>query len=476
MKQICTTLCIGLIQLAVVSAISSASTLSLGSNHVRIEMTHCRVEIAASSQQEPQVQIQFPDGSEAPPDFLKISMREGRTLVQRRDISDTQSYLVMIFTLHPNQDLEIEGTDLDLTITDSQIDPDEDFADQTLDGTTDDQAGCTIARLLNLTGGTAHVIGGGCTNIVSNQADLILEKSSQALDIQATGSHFNIRGHRGSIVFDGHDGSEGTIVQLDGPLKASMDDCQMTVEDSDGAISGQFDNSTLTLSDYRGSLEFPGSAASVIVQNSQLTQIRLTGTQNSGWFFGGQGHIRATLDGGSLNIEDWTGRLDLQASQDTTIEVESLEGDFAFSVENTSGEVTGISGHTRGNLTNSDLRFSHLKSIEITAKNSDFSVIEVPQLSQVNVIGGHLIYESTRVLGKPKITLSERASADVVIPQPCIIRGTGPGAKDTVNISVSGCEFRTPDQPWGKRHRQAKPPIQFEINMDEDTEIVVSGY
>ncbi len=450
--------------------------LDLSPQKLTVELARCRVEVSTTAEGNPALQVHRTDGSDVSIESIAVSVRNNIVRVHDQEDQDSLADLVFSFSLQPTQSFQIDGIDLDLTVTGPEISADVVEGDGELDRTADGAGECATPRLLNLVGGTAHMVGGGCTKIISTEADLTLERTSRTLEIQATGGRFRIHDHYGRIALNGQQHAGGIIVDHRGNLELVMEQGSMMVEGGAGAIHCQAEHFGLQVTEHRGSLEATGTVAVFRIDNSEMETIKINGIRTLGQFSDGRGHIRATLEGGSLTVTDWTGRVDLQSSGGTTLDFDSVGGDFAFTASDTAGEIAGVTGHTRGILTDSEMAFSQLKSIEITANASQTSVEEVPQIKQMNILGGHLNYESSEVTGKPKIHLSAEATADIVIPQPCIVRCTGPGAKDTGNVSVSGCEVRTPTQPWGKRHRQAEEPIQLEVEMQEFSEVFVSGF
>ncbi len=455
---------------------TATSSIVLSPDDLTVTLARCRVEVTTSTDDTSVLRVVRTDGSEVSIESIGVSIRNNTVRIDDGESENALDDLVFSFTLRTAQNLQIDGTDLDLTVTGPEILAEVEEGDGELDRTADGAGECATPRLLNLVGGTAHVIGGGCTKIVATHAELTLEQTSQTLEIQTTGGRFRIHGHQGRIVLSGREHVGGIIVDHRGDLELVMEQGSMMVEGGAGAIHCQVEHFGLHVTEHRGSLEATGTVAVFRIDHSEMETIRINGIRTVSQFSDGRGHIRATLEGGSLTVADWAGRIDLQSSEGTDHEIEALDGDFAFSIIEGNGAITGITGHTRGTLTSSDLRFSRLKSIEVAATSSETSVVDVPQLTQMNIIGGHLNYESSNVAGKPKIHLSSEATADIMIPQPCIVRCTGPGAKDSGNVSVSGCEIRAPNQPWGKRRRQAEPANHLEIEMQEFSEVFVSGY
>ncbi|RLE28083.1 MAG: hypothetical protein DRJ65_00835 [Acidobacteria bacterium] len=462
--------------LAVAPHSTMALSLPLRPTDLTVHLEQCRVEISMNATQNPALRVLRTDGSEVPLESIGVSVSNNVVRVRDQEGQDSLNDLVFSFMLQPTQNFQIEGANLDLTVTGPETSDQVAKDDQKSDRGKSEGEGCVAPRLLNLVGGAAHVTGGGCTKIILTDADLTLDQTSQTLEIEATGGRFRIQNHQGNITLNAQEYASGVIVGNQGDLEVTMTQGQLTVEGGTGAIKGQSENSALVVSGHNGRFEGSGSDSELQILNSLMALARLTGTRILSQFSGGQGNIRATLEGGSLSIDDWAGRIDLQSSRGTTVDIEAVEGDFAFSIVDGNGEVTDITGHTRGILADSDMEFSRLKSIEITASASQTSVKDVPQITQMNIVGGHLDFESSNVGGKPKIDLSAEATADIMIPQPCIVRCDGPGAKNLGNIRVSGCEFRAQGQPWGKKHRQAKPSLRLEVTMQEDTEVVVSGY
>ena len=467
----CGALVLGISPMAV-----QGSILDLSPQKLTVELARCRVEVSTTAGGNPTLHVHRTDGSDVSIESIAVTARNNIVRVHDQEDQDSLADLVFSFSLQPAQSLQIDGIDLDLTVTGSDFSADVKDNDGEADRTSGGAGVCATPHLLNLVGGTAHVIGGGCTKIVSTHAELTLEQTSQTLEIQATGGRFKIHDHQGEIVLNGREHFGGTIVDHRGDLELVMEQGSMLVEGGAGAIHCQAEHFGLHVTGRRGSLEATGTVAVFRVDHSEMETIRITGTRTLGQFSDGRGHLRATLEGGSLTVTDWAGRIDLRSSQGTALDFDSVEGDFAFTASDTAGEIAGVTGHTRGILTDSEMAFSQLKSIEVTASASQTSIEEVPRITQMNILGGHLNYESSRVNGKPKIHLSAEATANIVIPQPCVVRCIGPGAEESGNVSVSGCEFRAPNQPWGKKRRHAEPANHLEIEMQEFSEVFVSGY
>jgi hypothetical protein len=454
---------------------TATSSIALSPDDLTVTLARCRVEVTTSTDDTSVLRVVRTDGSEVSIESIGVSIRNNTVRIDDGESQNSLDDLIFSFTLRTAQNLQIDGTDLDLTVTSPVVSAKVVGDDGEPDRTPGGVGVCATPHLLNLVGGTARVIGGGCTKIVSTQAELSIEQTSQTLEIQATGGRFRIHDHQGRIILNGREHFGGIIVDHRGDLELVMEQGSMTVEGGAGSIHCQAEHYGLHVTGRHGSLEATGTVAVFRIDHSEMETIRINGIRTLGQFSDGRGNIRATLEGGSLTVTDWTGRIDLQSSQGTTLEIDSVDGDFAFTATDTAGEVAGVTGHTRGNLTDSEVAFSQLKSIEITADASQTSVEEVPRITQMNIIGGHLRYESSRVAGKPKIHLSAEATADIVIPQPCVVRCTGPGT-DNGNVSVSGCEIRAPNQPWGGNRRQAEPANHLEIEMQEFSEVFVSGY
>lgn len=461
--------------LSLLTAVAGAQTtpgtpIALSPNSLTIALDGCRVEISIADDHDPKMHVLDMAGSEISIESIGISVRNNTVRLNGPTAPHSLNDLIFSFTLDPTQALQIDGTDLDLTLL-GPVPEDYTAQDPATDGTA-----CRTPHLLNLVGGSARVFGGGCIKIVSAQTELNMAQTSQLLEIEATGGRFRIEGHRGTIDLNGRDYFSGTIIDHTGDLELVVEQGNMMVEGGAGAIHCGAEHHELHITERHGSLEATGTDAVFRIDHSTMETVKINGTRTLSQFSDGQGHIRSTLEGGSLTVADWTGRIDLQSSEGTTLDVDSLDGDIAFSATATTGGITAVTGHTRGSLTNSDVAFSWLKSIEITADGSEVSVEEVHQITQMNIIGGHLRYGSSKIAGKPKIHLSAEATAEILIPQPCLIRCTGRGAEESGSVSVSGCEMRAPNQPWGKTRRHAQPANYLEIEMQEFSEVFVSGY
>jgi hypothetical protein len=449
----------------------------LPSSTLSMSLTRCRVEVITQVDEDPSVRVERRDGSEVSIESTGLSLKNGVIRVKSDDEQKSLSDFIFSFTLLPAQNFEIDGTDLDLVITGPEISQETEGdlgGTRSIPGLED---GCATPRLLNLIGGTAHLIGGGCTKIVSANTDLSLEHMSQTLEIQAAGGRFTIREHRGKIILNGRDNAGGVIVDHEGDLELVMSEGQMLVDGGVGAIQCQSDHFGLHVTNHQGPLNATGTVASFRIDNSSVENTRLTGDRTIASFSTGQGHIQTTLMGGSLTIDDWVGRVDLRSSEGTTLEIDGVDGDFALTCFDTTGELTGITGHTRGTLTNSRIEFSRSKSIQLMAEASQTTVTDIPVISQMIINDGFLKYESSVVGGRPKIALSGGAVADIVFPQPCVVRFSGPGAQSSGNTRVSGCEIRRPGQPWGtQRNKRAEKRIQLEVEMSEETAATVWSY
>ncbi len=464
--------------LAALTAFSSvpafASPARIEGSGISIEAENAWIEILISPAFQPHVEVSPEFSKEA---FHISTHNDLTTIMVLRRPEQTEVGSLRVF-LTPLQNLQFQGNNSDLVVVERQPGPDDPSVAAEPDR--DDREStrispCVGLRTFILFGGTATLSGSTCLTLTATETQLSAEGTSGPLSIDVTGGETVVRNHRGSMELTGRKFSESVVVDQQGTLALAVEEGKVTIEGGSGPVKCTFKDLLADIIDRQGSIELTGSD-SVLSLKTNSGDFNFEGTQDIVQISSCEGHLRAALVGGELNISHWSGRIDVQRSEDAALNIDDLDGDLAFLFANSTGVVRGVKGHTRGILSDSKLTFKDLKSIEITATASDTSIVNVPRIVLLDVVSGRLRYESAKIAGQPRISLSDGALAEVLLPQPCIVRGVGPGAVDMGSFDVSGCEIRLPGQPWGKKRRKTPPPIRFEVELRESCSAFVSGF
>ncbi len=330
--------------------------------------------------------------------------------------------------------------------------------------------------------------------IEPNQSSVVFSGPGRA-HFGGRNSEFSLKGTEGDLVFssidgsvhiDGHQGNLDlrvsnvavAVADLEGNVTASLSRGSLSISGSKGGVGFTADESSLDISEHQGRIKASGSSNDIVIHQTTAPMFNVSGEDNRITINGGSGGGSTTLAGGTLDLEDWTGRFTLTARSDTEFDIQGVEGDVGINLtDGASGALRGVTGHTKVRVENGNVEVADLKSIELVASSSFVVASEIPELIRCEINDGEFSFTSSVMRGTPKIQLALSARATVEIPIPCRVHLLGPGRESLLN-EIRGCDARRGNSPTSQMRKskwETERPINLTVQLSADAQITVDG-
>lgn len=321
-------------------------------------------------------------------------------------------------------------------------------------------------------------MGEGGARFSGQNSQISLQNTTGNHVVSTTDGTIHIDTHRGNIELRTSNVTV-SIANLKGTVAAELSRGSLGLVASNGQVNCNGETISFNASHHQGSITASGSNNDIVIFDSTTSSLRLTGNSNRITINRGSGNGNAVLDGGSLDLESWTGRFTLQARAGADFNLCGIEGDaMAKLSDGAVGRLDRVTGHTRIQIQDADLELFELKSVELTATASFVTSNEVPELIRCEITDGEFRYSSSTIRGNPEIRLQQAAEAFFEIPTPCRIHLQGPGKKNSGH-TVRGCDVRlgnSPAQQLKKTRWQNRRPTNLAFFVSADAKLSVDGF
>ncbi|HSN57510.1 MAG TPA: hypothetical protein VLT32_22765 [Candidatus Sulfomarinibacteraceae bacterium] len=323
---------------------------------------------------------------------------------------------------------------------------------------------------------TLELRGPGAARISGSDNQITLVGTDGDLEVPVTGSFVDSSDHHGGMVLD----TASTVIVLRsprGPLGARLDGGVLTILGAAGEASVELADARLEVEDHRGSLSVTARLGDVSVRRGTFSELSVTGEDASARMSGCTATGTVNLARGTLEIDDWVGRLTLQAGGGADLEVAGVDGDLVLSLDDAAIDLRRVTGHTRATASASDLTLAELKSVALSAQGCLVGVVDVPEVKLLRLADGELEMSLAEAKGRQKLDLLGEAWARVELPTPCEVRLSGEGA-DKADVDVRDCDLRGGSGPGTQRPKRGfgqGPPVILEVSLEAAANLRVEG-
>ncbi len=405
---------------------------------------------------------------------LLLASRGGGSVIRYVADPTIAGYPVIELHLGPNQGISVFGGSLSVAATESKYEVQHNPNDPPVLPPTShlelevDHSDLTLTNIPFL-------------NVTGDETDLFASGGTGPWTINLRGGRAELTGHRGSVNLIGNN-NEVVFETVDGRVTLDLIESSAFIRGGRAAVEATTNGGSFDCEDTGGTLNISGASTSVNLRRVRATNFTVTGDDLYVTAEEGRGAARLTLNRGELSASNWTSRIDLTVRDGASATIRDLDGDFAFAAtDGASIRVHGVTGHVRGTAQRATIEASALKSIELSAGQSDVTVEDTKNLTKFDLTDSTAYLNLNRLRGQRTIILNGSSRADIELHYPCQVRAEGPGASNASRISVDGCEHLLPGQNWAKprtQRRGEKPeePIHLTLRLDHRSDARVKGY
>lgn len=443
--------------------------------HVEIDLDGVDIVVRCQEDISPTVEIRHFDLDRPNPIDITVVARYDSLAIIRNPDTVNPLNIVIELTLPPNLPVDAKGSELRIQrICDPPLEYQEEH-----EGTEQQPSDSTEIRWshFELEGGSVDFRGPGKAWFQGVNTDVSLAGTEGDFKVVLTDGTLSADDHRGNFELESAN-AVSTIHNLNGDLNAVASGGRVSLSGSTGKVTWAGDRSSLDIGDHQGDLTVSGPSNAIMLLQSQFPRLDLSGDSSTIRVFESSGNVKSTLLAGSLEIEQWTGRMTLQAQENVDVEISSVEGDVVLILtDDCSCTVKGVTGHTRGSSAGCEIDFSDLKSIEFSALGSTVTLNEVGEVPNFLMTDGDLIFRAQGLHGEPQFQLKGSARAHFEIPTPCMVQLQGPGKK-SASVDVQGCDLRRGNNPKVKRRKkkwETRRPVNLTVTLAVDAKIRVDG-
>ncbi len=411
------------------------------------------------------------------------------TRVRRNDSGNDLPTIVVEINLGTDQVLVVTGKRLDLSI--SLTDPTLESGAANELSTLEDEEAAKAAKA----GDQGESEDPGPTISVSLEDSAFQAAGLRGLTLAATRSTIDLDSIIGPIEAD-LDESEAHARGLLGPINLHAVASEMTVEDAQGALAVDLEGGHLSATGGRlsltckasnagialvalgGSARLDGSDTSVRITDARIFAIQLTGTDLDIGLDDVGGPVNASLVSGRIQADTIAGRLDLQLAAGAEADLSNLESDLSITLnEGSSADLNHVAGHTRVALSDSDLKATGLKSIELTARGGSIDGEDIGRLVRVETDGSTSYFSLPEALGKHDIILKGPSTAVVQLPTPCRVVAKMSDTTAGEQLRVTGCllDFDGAIKRGIPRGIDGRTLIRLNAELDSQATLQVDG-
>ncbi len=459
------------------AAIAGGSELVLPYRHdisssaVSVRINGADINITCSEDHPPSLEIRHADPEHPRPVDLKFGETDTVFSIIMNPATATPLNAVVELILPPDIPVVVIGTDLRVQRICAPL-PENQSSDEPPGPWTDIRSSS-----FELEGGSVDFRGPGKASFQGMNTDISLSGTLGDYTFVTSDGTITINEHLGNLKLESTD-TTVSVQTLGGNLDAQVLECLISLAGVTGKTEFDAGRSSLDISDHNGSLTVSGEQNDITIRRGLFQRLNLSGHNTSTRIIEGSGTATPNLVGGSLDVDQWSGRLTIQARADADLEISAIDGDVVLTLaDGASCSLSDVTGHTRGKIEHGDLEVSNLKSIEFVAITSSIVATEIREATAFNLTDGDLTFTATEIKGEPQLHLRGTAWAQIEIPAPCRIQLQGPGKK-SANVEVQGCDLRrgaTPATHRRKKRWEARRPINLTVNLGPDAELRVDG-
>jgi hypothetical protein len=449
---------------------------------LELNLTNARVRVLIVPEQASRFAARLENPEKAEKVSLEVSIVPGGLTDIRGPESADAPTMVIDISLADDQFITLIGRNLDLEI----LGPDDEVrTDEAAPAEEDRQAPESpqsedaiqpvITAILTDSRLVTQDLDGLSLTATRGTNEIVAQTGFLELDLRESAAR--IQGHQGQITLRSLN-SDSRFRNLEGSISADLEDGFWKVSETRASITGELSNAEVVLDSISGKTRLSGQESMIRISSTLESQIQISGEDLQIGVSDLGGSLNATLTRGSLDADSVTGRVDLSLDSNVTADIRNVRGDLAAGISGQSEVVIrGIQGHTRIQLTDSDLELGDLKSLELDAQQSSVTGSGIRALTKVAATDSILEFFLADVMGKPRIDLHGATQATIQLPTPCrvIAKLAEESLSDQIRVNDCLLDF----DGLAKRNLRPGPdgrqPVVMTATLDESANLRVDG-
>jgi hypothetical protein len=453
---------------------------------VRVELDNAIVEITIERDATPTLRGRAV-GEDGGPLQLSLSGGEASVRIGRPE-EERASRIAVELVLGASQPLELVGSDLELVINRTAEPEAADTGPSALAIATGEAGRATgqpetaAPVQIQLVGSQADLFGVENLSLVGEDSVLNIDRGIGGLSIQVQGGELAARSLQGAVRFAGVD-SRCDLEDVQGSLEFDLQGGSLSIIAGTGSIRGQAEDADVVVDRWEGMGTFTGTRARYELRDSNHSQLKLSGTDTDFRLDGTTGAVTAKLAGGAFESSEGDGVLTIDAGGGSRLEVAEHRGTVALTLkEDSTAEVDTLEGVLRAQLDAAELDGYAIENAELAGSDARVAIEGLRKLGRFDIRNSEADLDLRELaVRKLDMTVRQGTSVTVSLSPPCLVQLRGVPDPLEQRLSVSGCEMQTQTGARGRwsgrqtRDMDGRPPMHMVAIVEEGADLRVVG-
>jgi hypothetical protein len=458
--------------------------ISLPLTPVTIELDDARVVVVYKSDSEALIRATAPSAAGAGTIALELDQADGGVFVRRPDREDGSPIagVTLDLVLDPSQRLAVFGDDLSIAVEGIPLQEEEAVPGPSAAGSARETSliGSGISALeFQVSNSEIDLVNASDVSVIARDSGLHSESSTGSMTLQLNHGTALIRGHEGHVGLSSVD-AQVTVRDIDGTLAVTLTDGILELRSGGANLEGTVQGGSIAVANWDGRITLEANDATLSLRDSRLFNLRVTGSDSSLSMNELQASASIEFGGGDFSAEDGQGKLDLRTTEGTRVSIDNHRGPLALCLKGDStARLSELAGPVKTELENSEIDLRGPATLEMSAIDSRIVVAEGVEITAFQALRCDVELDLRARTGRMlDLPIGEHTHATVYLPAPCSVRVRGPASTGS-QVDVTGCElqFQNTGRWAGRRtlDMDGRRPFQLRAELAETATLRVQG-